>query len=248
MNREWWASGVFDLDMAGVLFDARRMKLAGMEVRGLRRLARLRPGASVLDAACGIGRHSLEFARLGYKVTGVDVTAAYVTEARRLSKQKKMSCVSFELGELRDLYRFQGGFDLVVNLYNSFGYYRTDSDNFEALRQMAAALRPGGCLVMDLSPRETVHSVFKPKDWQAVEGGYLMEKREWTTQGRRLRNEWILALRGRLREIHWDIRLYTVPELKALFRRVGLKDIKTYRDYSGRPWKLGERLVIKGVK
>ena len=182
MNREWWASGVFDLDMAGVLFDARRMKLAGMEVRGLRRLARLRPGASVLDAACGIGRHSLEFARLGYKVTGVDVTAAYVTEARRLSKQKKMSGVSFELGELRDLYRFQGGFDLVVNLYNSFGYYRTDSDNFEALRQMAAALRPWGCLVMDLSPRETVHSVFKPKDWQAVEGGYLMEKREWTTQ------------------------------------------------------------------
>jgi SAM-dependent methyltransferase len=248
MNREWWASGVFDLDLAGILFDARRMKLAASEVRGLKRLARLPAGARVLDAACGTGRHSLEFARLGYRVTGVDVTATYVAEARRLARREKLAGATFERGELRDLYRFQGGFDLVVNLFTSFGYYRTDSDNFEALRQMASALRPGGSLIMDLSPRETIHSVFKPKDWQAVEGGYLMEKREWTSHGSRLRNEWILALRGRLREIHWDIRLYTVPELKALFKRAGLKDIRTYRDFSGRPWKLGERLVIKGVK
>lgn len=248
MSREWWSSGVFDLDMAELLFDAKRRGEAAAEVRDLVKLAGLKRGGAVLDAACGTGRHSLEFARRGHPTTGVDVTEAYLREARRLAKAAKLGQAAFEKGELRDLYRFQGSYDLVVNLFNSFGYYRSEKDNFEALGQMASALRPGGSLVMEINPLESIRANFQPYFWQATDAGYLMEKRIWTDGGRRLRNEWILAIKGGFREINWDLRLYSVDELKALFRRAGLKNIKAFRDFKGRPWKLGHRLIITGVK
>src|SRR5262247_565565 len=45
-------------------------------------LVRPSPGAAVLDLCCGPGRHSLEFARRGFRVTGVDRTARYLATAR----------------------------------------------------------------------------------------------------------------------------------------------------------------------
>ncbi len=248
-RREWWLSGFFDGAMAQVLFDPKRVKAARAEVKAMLRLARLKRGARVLDAACGTGRHSLEFARRGYAVTGVDATAAYVAAAARQAKREKLKGIVFKKGDLRRLQRYRGAFDLTVNLFTSFGYYRTEKDNFEVLKQLSASLRPGGRLIMDLNPRESVESAFKPKDWQAVEGGYLMEKREWKDHGRRLSNEWILALgKGRPKRLRWEIQLYTLPELKALFRRAGLKKIRTFRDFAGNAWRLGDRLVITGTK
>src|SRR5260221_7463048 len=104
MAREWFSSGFFDADMAELLFDSEKMREAKAEVSALVRLARLKKGASVLDAACGMGRHSLELARKGFAVTGVDITEAYVKEASRLAKREKLKHAEFQKGELRDLY------------------------------------------------------------------------------------------------------------------------------------------------
>jgi SAM-dependent methyltransferase len=249
LPREWWESDVFDLQLAEVLFDSPRLKLAKTEVKNLIRLSRLKKGGMVLDAACGVGRHSLDFARLGYEVCGVDASPAYVAQARRMAKKEGLKKARFEKGELRDLYRFQNSCDLVINLYNSFGYYASERDNLEALSQMASALKPGGSLVLDLIPRESIEVNFKERDWRPTAGGgYLMEKRTWAGQGRRLLNEWILALDGHLREIHWDLRLYSVDELKAMFRRLGLRHLRAMRDFKGNPWKLGWPLVLIGQK
>jgi SAM-dependent methyltransferase len=47
----------------------------------------LEPGASVLDVGCGTGRHSIELARRGYKVTGVDISPGMLKEAARRAEQ-----------------------------------------------------------------------------------------------------------------------------------------------------------------
>ena len=83
MEREWWSSGFFDMEMAKVLFSAERMKQAKEEVAQLIKMASLKKGQQVLDAACGVGRHSLEFANKGISATGVDISEEYVLEARR---------------------------------------------------------------------------------------------------------------------------------------------------------------------
>jgi len=247
MAREWFSSGFFDADMAELLFDAERMREAKAEVSALIRLARLRKGAKVLDAACGTGRHSLEWARKGFAVTGIDITEAYVKEASLLARREKLRQAEFQKGELRDLYRFQAGFDLVINLFTSFGYYHRAAENAEALRQMAAALKPGGMLVMEILPRETLDLIFNEKSWQPTRKGYLLQKRAWVDGGRKMRNDAIWVGKSGERETRSEIFIYAVPELAAMFRRVGLRNVACYRNYRGEPWKQGERLVITGV-
>jgi SAM-dependent methyltransferase len=246
MAREWFSSGFFDADMSKLLFDAEKLREARREVGQLIRLARLKKGARVLDAACGQGRHSLEFARRGFQATGVDITEAYVREASRLARRLKNA--AFEKGELRDLYRFQGGFDLVINLFTSFGYYQRAADNQESLRQMALALKPGGLLAMEILPRETLDLDFSEKSWDRTSKGFLLQERRWVEGGRKLRNDILWIGKGREREAMSEIFVYSKDELAAMFRRAGLKAVKCYRNYEGRPFQAGQRLVITGVK
>jgi SAM-dependent methyltransferase len=248
MPREWFSSGFFDADMSELLFDPAKLREAKREVADIARLAGLKKGAAVLDAACGEGRHSLEFAARGFRVTGVDITEAYVRQAARLAKKRALKNAGFEKGELRDLYRFQGAFDLVLNLFTSFGYYQRATDNQESLWQMASALKRGGVLVMEVMPRETLDGIFTERHWQATRGGFLLQRRRWVDGGRKLRNDLIWIGKGKEREAMSEIFVYTQDELKAMFRRAGLKDIKTYRNYKGQPFKMGHRLVITGVK
>jgi SAM-dependent methyltransferase len=248
MATEWFSSGFFDADMAGLLFSPQMLREARVETSQLIRLAGLKKSAAVLDAACGMGRHSLDFARKGFQVTGVDITAAYVKEAARLARREKLKNVQFQKGELRDLYRFQGSFDLVINLFTSFGYYQGANENQEALQQMAWALKPGGMLVMEILPRETLDEIFNEKSWQVTRRGYLLQRRHWVEGGRKLRNDIIWIGKGTQREAESEIFVYTKDELTAMFRRAGLKHIRSYRNYRGEAWRSGERLVITGVK
>jgi SAM-dependent methyltransferase len=139
-------------------------------------------------------------------------------------------------------------FDLVINLFSSFGYYQSAADNFEALRQMASALKPGGMLVMEILPCETLDGIFNEKRWQATRGGYLHQKRSWADGGHKLHNDIVWIGKGREREASSEIFVYTKDELAAMFRRAGLKKVKTYKNYQGAAFKTGERLVIAGVK
>jgi SAM-dependent methyltransferase len=248
MKREWWESGFFDMEMAAVLFDPERLAAAKKEVAGLRRLVSLKPGAEILDAACGVGRHSLELAAAGFRVTGVDISHDYVAEAQKQARRRKLKA-DFEQGDLRDLYRFHGQFDLVINLFTSFGYYQNPQDNLEALRQMASALKPGGRLVMDILCREALDRNFLEKDWDEIEGGgYLLHQRTWVQGGRKIRTRNVIFQHGRQREAEFEIFLYTSEELTSLFKRAGLKNVKRYADLQGRKWNPEGRTVLIGEK
>ena len=76
---------------------------------------------SVLDIACGAGRHALELARLGYKVTGNDLSPFLLEEARKAALKSnlplKLTCC-----DMRHIPPY-GNYDRVVQLFTSFGYF-----------------------------------------------------------------------------------------------------------------------------
>jgi SAM-dependent methyltransferase len=246
MKREWWQSGFFDDAMAQVLFDAEHEKEAKAEVAGLLRSTGLKRGA-VLDAACGTGRHSLALAAKGFDVIGVDSTEAYVKQAQARARKLKLGA-AFETGELRDLARFSGDFDLVLNLFTSFGYYEQAADNFHALTQMAGSLRPGGILAMELMPRESLEAVFQDRDWQRVPEGFLLQERRWLDGGRRLASNAIWVQKGQVRESDSTIFVYSRAEMLALFKRAGLTKIRAFGSYAGTAFHVGDRLLVLGTK
>ena len=112
-------------------------------------------GARVLDAGCGIGRHSIELAKRGYEVVGFDISPLYLEEARRAADAAGVT-VRLVKGDMRDVGHALGEekpFQAVVNMFTSHGYYRKD-DRLEILsRDCADYVRPrGGVGDRDVEP------------------------------------------------------------------------------------------------
>lgn len=111
----------------------------------------LPPGASILDVGCGVGRHSLELARRGYRVTGADLSAGMLAQGRRAAADADLSVEWIQTDAARSLPRgpfsaviclCEGAFCLLSSADDPFAHDRAILDN------MHLALEPGGRLVL----------------------------------------------------------------------------------------------------
>lgn len=109
----------------------------------------LNGGEKILDLACGFGRHSLELARRGFSVTGVDITPAYIRFAKEKSQEEGLS-VNFLCCDIREL-RFDQNFDVVLNMADvAIGYLENDAENQKIFTSVSKALKHGGKHFMDI--------------------------------------------------------------------------------------------------
>jgi SAM-dependent methyltransferase len=104
--------------------------------------ARLPAAREVLELGCGTGLHAALLARRGYRVTGLDRSAAMLARARPARGVRLLR------GDLRSA-RLEGAFDAVVSLFHVFSYLSGPRELRAALRTAARHLRPGGVLVFD---------------------------------------------------------------------------------------------------
>ena len=102
----------------------------------------LEGGERVLDLACGYGRHSLELARRGYDVVGVDITPAYIADARAAAAGEGLD-VTFLQGDVREV-PFVDAFDVVLNMADgAIGYFPTEEGNLALFDAIGRSLRVG---------------------------------------------------------------------------------------------------------
>lgn len=197
------------------------------------------PPRDVLDLGCGDGRHSLELTRRGYRVTGLDLSEDLLERARRRTAEEGLD-ITFVQGDMRDP-PGTSAFDLVVNFFTSFGYFREDGENARVLEAIARSLRPGGRFLMDYLNREYVISTLVPADNRTLEG-MEVEQHRWITgdpseAGGHVRINKQVQIRedGAERSYNESVRMYTLEELDAMMERAGLKVTQTYGDFDGSP-------------
>jgi len=102
------------------------------------------PGCTMLDVACGKGRHAAHLAGKGFDVTGLDLSENSILAAQEAANER----LHFYVHDMRQPFRINY-YAYVFNFFTSFGYFRTRREHDAALRSMAQALQPGGILVMD---------------------------------------------------------------------------------------------------
>lgn len=119
----------------------------------------LKPGAdaSMLDVACGKGRHSVQLAGKGFDVTGIDLSQESIKEA----KQFENDHLHFYVHDMRLPFR-SNYFDYVFNFFTSFGYFDTWREHENAIRTIAQCLKDRGIFVMDYlnvryAEKNTIH-------------------------------------------------------------------------------------------
>jgi SAM-dependent methyltransferase len=135
-------------------------------------------------------------------------------------------------------------FDLVLNLFTSFGYFACDAENELTLRELARALCPGGRLVLDHVNRAALERTLVPEDTCERDGIRIHQRR--VLAGDRIRKEIRIArANGDALRLTEDVRLYTPEEMRALVQSVGLTDVVLYGSLAGAPWNAAaERMVV----
>jgi SAM-dependent methyltransferase len=229
------------------LFTTRRAELAQEQVAQIMALLGLETGARVLDLPCGNGRHALELAARGFEVTGIDRTESYIEEARREAARRGLAA-AFQVGDMRD-YRAPGQYDLVLNLFGSFGYFDDPADDMRVLENMAASLRPGGRLLIETAGKEIVARDFQPRDWFQQDDLLVLTERKTTHSWGRIETRYIVIKDGEWVEQTVSIRSFSAAELVSLLAAAGYHDVQVCGSLAGSAYDhSAERLVVIGQK
>jgi SAM-dependent methyltransferase len=206
-------------------------------------------GAAVLDLCYGPGRHSLEFTRRGFQVTGVDRTARYLATARAAATREGLT-VEFVQEDMRHFHR-PAAFDLALNLFSSFGYFEDVAEDLRVLRHLHVSLKPGGQVLLEMAGKEVLACTFQPRTWHrhAERDEYLLEERVVREGWSWIENHWIW-IRGPAQKVFtFGIRLYSGAELTALLSEAGFSAVQLYGSLAGTPYDhTAQRLVAVATK
>lgn len=249
MNEQlhWHDDDEFWLAFRPYMFDEDRWLAASQNIEQIVSLLEIEEGARVLDLGCGPGRHSLELARRGFDVVGVDRTAAFLDEARGKSEADELD-VEWILADMRAFSRPES-FDLCLSLFTSFGYFEDPADNLLVLKNACDSLIQGGLLVVELMGKEILARIFKERDWYQAGDAFVLQERKPIADWQRVWNRWVLITGEERREFdvtHW---IYSASELTNMLLQSGFREIQIFGDLSGSPYDhQADRLVAVARK
>lgn len=219
---------------------------AKQEVHRMIGWLQLAAGAKVLDLCCGMGRHSLALAEVGYKVTGVDLSEVLLREAKRLDAEDQ---ITWHQADMRRLPLQNGEFDAVVNLFTSFGYFREDEEQIKVLREAARVLKPGGRFLLDfLNPAYTAAHLV-PNSEREDEGQRIVERRR-IEDGYVVKDIAISTPGGQPRHYMERIKLYGLEDFRHMLKEAGLELQNVHGNYDEETYDpdKSRRMILVGVR
>jgi SAM-dependent methyltransferase len=143
-DKKQWFETWFDQQYYDLLYQHRDEDEAAAFLDTLMAFLHPTPGSTMLDAACGKGRHASYLAEKGFEVTGIDLSYKNIKEA----KNDETEMLSFFQHDMSRVFRVNY-FDFIFNFYTSFGYYKEEKQDLACIRAFASGLKKGGKLIID---------------------------------------------------------------------------------------------------
>ena len=248
MNKPWHEDDSFWETWSPMMFNPERLKLTPMEADGVIELVKPGPEAAVLDLGCGPGRITLELARRGFRMTGVDRTARYLATARKGAEEEGLD-VELVQGDMREFVRREA-FDAVISLFTTFGYFEDPADDRRVVENVYKSLKPGGVFLIDMHGKETLSRIFQERTFNRPSPDVIMlEERRVTRNWSWMESRWILIKDGERHETLVSHRLYAATEIAAMLEAAGFAGVDVYGNLQGGPYdQTARRLVVVGRK
>jgi SAM-dependent methyltransferase len=232
-SESWFADDAFWEASYPAMFPDSSFPAAEADVEAVLQLAKPTEGA-VLDLACGPGRHSVALARRGLSVTGVDRSPFLLDKARKHGSDAAVEVEWIE-ADMREFVR-PAAYSLVLNLFTSFGYFRTEAENQRVLKNVYASLRPGGAFVLDVAGKEVLARIYQPTGSSDVAGAVVVQRRRVVEDWSQMANEWMLIEPERVRTFRFQHWIYSGRELRQMLLEAGFERVKLFGNFSGAPY------------
>jgi SAM-dependent methyltransferase len=244
---EWFESEDFWRDFYPYMFPPERFAAAKEEVRRIVALTECSAG-SVLDLCCGPGRHAVEFAQGGFRVTGVDRSPFLLDQARGHASKVGAS-IEWIMEDMRSFAR-PAAFDLACNLFTSFGYFKDERDDLRVLRNIHQSLRETGVLVIEVVGKERLARTWQNTiSTELTDGSLLVQRPQIRDDWCRVYSDWILMKDGRTRSFSFEHTVYSGRELKDRLLSCGFEQVQLFGDLQGSAYNLdATRLVAMARK
>lgn len=220
-----WFSEWFDSPYYHILYKNRDLGEAKAFVDRLCRFFGCSPAKKVLDLACGKGRYSLQLRDRGMHVTGVDLSPQSISYAR----QHADKYLHFDVHDMRKVYKPEE-FEIILNLFTSFGYFQTKEENQQVVLAAAEGLKPGGQLLIDFFNTPKVIRELIPEETKTEEG-ITFQIRRFVSEDGFIVKDIQFDDEGEHYQFQERVKAIYEEEFLEYFENAGLKLKKIFGDY-----------------
>ena len=172
-----WFAEWFDTKYYHTLYQHRDEEEAELFMRNITNFLKLDKENYICDLACGKGRHALFLSTLGYRVLGLDLAENSI----RIAQENASDRLGFDVHDMREVYS-ENTFDAVFNLFTSFGYFDSKSDNLKVLAAIHHMLKDDGVLVIDFMNAQKVIAHLVSEEVKSLDGIDFRIKRSYDGQ------------------------------------------------------------------
>ena len=234
---DWYASW-FNTPFYHILYKDRDDSEAQSFMEILTSYLNLPENSSILDLACGKGRHSIYLNKIGYDVTGLDLSKESIAYA----SQFENDTLHFEVHDMSKPFHKQ--FDAVFNLFTSFGYFENEADNLNTIKAIKSNMKDSGIGVIDFmnidhvinhlvgENSKTIDSIdFKLKRY--LENGYIVKDIDFN-------------FNNQPHHYQERVKAFTLDDFKAMFKEAGITLLDVFGDYKLKKFSpdTSERLIM----
>jgi len=196
----------------------------------------------ILDAACGAGRHSIFLTARGYNVISFDLSKTLLKVAKKDASEKNIK-LNLICADIRKIY-FKRKFDLILNLFTSFGYFDTDEENFSFAENIFDSMNFDAVYVFDYLNKEFLLNNLVRESVREISDQQITERRSF--KGERIIKEIEINNGGNKNSFFESVHLYDPEFIINQFEKIGFKTGQIFGDYEGHPFEkaISPRLII----
>lgn len=236
-----WFENWFDSKYYHLLYGERDENEADFFLNNLLQLIDFKNESKVLDLACGNGRHAQFFADKAFEIWGIDLSENNINFAQN------RNIGTFEVLDMRTTYK-SDFFDLVLNLFTSFGYFENPEDNIKTLNSVHLNLNQNGIFVQDYMNSEKIIQDLVPyekKNIQEIE--FEIHK---SIQNNCIIKDISFVDQNLRFEFQERVHLLKLKDFENMYQQVGLNLIHIFGDYDLSPFnpQTSNRLILISKK
>ena len=219
-----WFAHWFDSPYYHALYKNRDEKEAQVFIDNLIEKLQLKKGSKLIDIACGKGRHATYFNKKGMNVVGVDLSPNSIAYA----KQNENNNLQFSVHDMREVYK-ENHFDIVTNLFTSFGYFENKDDEQKAINAMAENLKSDGVLIIDFMNIKKIIANLISSEKKTIDSITFNIKR--SVQNNHIIKDIEIIDDNETQHFQEKVKAITLADFSAFVSNVGLNIIDIFGNY-----------------